>query len=217
MLEHLTSVEYEPEVTDAPDEGFVDIQRVDAGGLLNSQIKTASWLRDLGATDDEELASEAETGAAVEAFSKAVTNSPDAKEAATQLTTPPAIRQIVGMLTGYEWAFVEEANKLRSMAVAKLVQETEHPDARVRLKALELLGKVTEVGLFTERISVKKEELTDDELNEKIRAKITELQKTVDAEAIEREDRNADAEDVEDATDDTDAEDVKALEDDAAK
>ena len=101
------------------------------------------------------------------------------------------------MLTAYEWQFVEEAQRLRSMAVAKLVEETEHPDARIRLKAIELLGKVTEVGLFTERVTVKKEELEDHELDERIREKLKQLQKTVDAEATEKEERNSDAEDVE--------------------
>lgn len=182
-------------MADAPEEGFVEIQRADAGGLLNAQIKTADWLKELGATDDDEVASEAEKSAASDAFSKTVTSAPDAKTAVANLTTPPAIRQIVGMLTGYEWAFVEEANRLRSMTVAKLVSETDHPDARIRLKALELLGKVTEVGLFTERISLKKEELSDDELNIKIKAKIAELHKTIDAEVVERQARNDDAED----------------------
>ena len=104
------------------------------------------------------------------------------------------------MLTAYDWAFVEQAKELRGMAVAKIVEETDHPDARIRLKALELLGKVTEVGLFTERISVKKEDMSDDELDQKIREKLAQLQKTVDAEATEIENRNADAEDVEDTS-----------------
>ena len=73
----------------------------------------------------------------------------------------------------------------------------DHPDARIRLKAIELLGKVTEIGLFTERIQVKKEELDDQELDNRIREKLAQLQKTVDAEAKAKEERNADAEDVE--------------------
>jgi hypothetical protein len=92
---------------------------------------------------------------------------------------------------------VEEAGKIRGKAVAQLVEEMEHPDARIRLKAIELLGKVTEIGLFTERVTVKKEELNDSELDEKIREKLAQLQKTIEVEAEEREERNSDAEDVE--------------------
>ena len=72
----------------------------------------------------------------------------------------------------------------------------DHPDARIRLKAIELLGKVTEIGLFTERVSVKKEELDDQELDNRIREKLAQLNKTVEVEAKEREERNSDAEDV---------------------
>jgi hypothetical protein len=101
------------------------------------------------------------------------------------------------MLTAYDWEFVQQAKQLRGMAVKKIVDETDHPDARIRLKALELLGKVTEVGLFTERVEVKKAQLEDHELDERIREKLQALQKTVEAEAVEREEKNADAEDVE--------------------
>jgi hypothetical protein len=187
VLDHLSSVEFEPEVLDAPTESFTPLKKADATQTLNGQIETNDWLKDIGAVDDEEVIAQAEKDAAKDAFTALTTGASNAKDVVLKMNTPPAIKQIVGMLTGYEWAFVEEAQRLRSMAVAKIVEETEHPDARIRLKALELLGKVTEVGLFTERISVKKEELSDDELNQKIKDKLAELQKTVDAEAKEKE------------------------------
>ena len=66
------------------------------------------------------------------------------------------------------------------MAVTKIIQETDHPDARIRLKALELLGKVTEVALFTDRVEVKHTEMSDDELTEKIREKLSRYMGKVD-------------------------------------
>ena len=188
MFDHLSSIEFEPEVLSAPTEAFTPLKKADATQTLDGQINTNDWLKDIGALDDEEVVSQAEKEIAKDAFTALTTNASDAKDVVLKMNTPPAIKQIVGMLTGYEWAFVEEAQRLRSMAVAKIVEETEHPDARIRLKALELLGKVTEVGLFTERISVKKEELSDDELNAKIKAKLAEIQKTVETEAKEKED-----------------------------
>jgi hypothetical protein len=71
------------------------------------------------------------------------------------------------------------------MAVAKILEETDHPDARIRLKALEMLGKVTEVGLFTERIEIKKTELSDVELDERIKQKLEVIQKTIEVDATE--------------------------------
>jgi hypothetical protein len=89
------------------------------------------------------------------------------------------------MLTIYDWSFVEHARQLRGMAVAKILEETDHPDARIRLKALEMLGKVTEVGLFTERIEIKKTELSDVELDERIKQKLEVIQKTIEVDATE--------------------------------
>jgi hypothetical protein len=65
------------------------------------------------------------------------------------------------MLTAYDWAFVEQAKELRGYAVAQILEEVKHPDARIRLKALQMLGTVTEVALFTERVEVKKETMSD--------------------------------------------------------
>jgi len=204
VLEHLLEIEYESEVLDAPADGFTPIKKIDAVDLLEGQIQTTNWLKELGASTDEEVLEHAQEEIARDAFKALVANPTEAKAALQKVTLPPAIQKIVGMLTAYDWAFVEQAKELRGMAVAKIVEETDHPDARVRLKALEMLGKVTEVGLFTERISVKKEDMSDDELDQKIRDKLAQLQKTVDAEATEIENRNADAQDVEDTSEEED-------------
>jgi len=90
-------------------------------------------------------------------------------------------------LTAYDWQFVEQAQHIRGMAVAKILEETDHPDARIRLKALELLGRVTEVGLFTDRIEVKKSDLSDVELDERIKQKLEAMQKTIEVDATEVE------------------------------
>jgi hypothetical protein len=108
-----------------------------------------------------------------------------AKTSLTQIKTPVAVQRLVGMLTAYDWQFVEQAQHIRGMAVAKILEETEHPDARIRLKALELLGKVTEVGLFTERIEIKKSDLSDVELDERIKQKLDALHKTIEVDATE--------------------------------
>jgi hypothetical protein len=63
------------------------------------------------------------------------------------------------------------------MVVNKLIQETENPDARIRVKALELLGKVSDVGLFTEKQEITITHQTSDDLRDRLRRK---LQKMVD-------------------------------------
>ena len=45
---------------------------------------------------------------------------------------------------------------------------------------MELLGKVTEVALFTERVEVKKTQLSDTELEQKIKDKLNKMALIVD-------------------------------------
>ena len=202
MLEHLTTIDFEPNVLDAPDEGFVPLKKTSPMGLLDAQISTTEWLKQLGAEDDATVTEQAEKAAAREAFAAVTTDAPNVRDALLNLKVPAAVRKTVAMLTAYDWEFVQQAKEIRGKAVHQLVEEMEHPDARIRLKAIELLGKVTEVGLFTERIEVKKDQLADDELDQRIRDKLDQLSKTVEAQAAEKEERNKDAIDVEVKEDD---------------
>ena len=56
-----------------------------------------------------------------------------------------------------------------------------------RSKALGLLGKVTEVGLFTEKIEVKKTEMSDNELDQRIKDKLNKFMEVVDVVNIKDE------------------------------
>jgi len=88
-------------------------------------------------------------------------------------------------LSAYDWEFVERAKEIRGYTVAKLLEEAENPNANIRLKALGLLGKITEVGLFTDKIEVKKESLSDDEIDQKIKDKLNRFMGVTDAALIE--------------------------------
>ena len=105
-----------------------------------------------------------------------------------QLKTPEAVRHITGMLTAYDWEFVQQAKELRGYTVAKLVEETQNPNANIRLKALGLLGKVTEVGLFTDKVEIKKTDLTEAEIDAKLKEKLAKFMDVSDAEVIDVED-----------------------------
>jgi len=58
------------------------------------------------------------------------------------------------ILSEYDRDLLNASSRLRSYVTNKLLIETIDEDARIRLKALELLGKVGSVGLFTERVEV---------------------------------------------------------------
>lgn len=181
VLEHLVddSVQFEPEVIPTPERVRL-LEKTTPQELFESQISTADWLADLGAAPDP--LAKAQNAEANRAFTALATQAtPEEQKAAlTKLNTPAAVRHLVGMLTAYDWKFVEQANELRGYAVSQLLEETKHPDAKVRLKALELLGKVTEVALFTDRVEVKKVDMTDAELDRRIKEKLERLAKIVD-------------------------------------
>jgi hypothetical protein len=57
----------------------------------------------------------------------------------------------------------------------KLIDETENPDPRVRIRALELLGKISDVGLFAEKSEVTITHQSTDDLRAKLREKLQKL------------------------------------------
>ena len=57
----------------------------------------------------------------------------------------------------------------------KLLLETENPDPRVRMRALELLGKISDVGLFAEKSEVTITHQSTDDLRAKLREKLQKL------------------------------------------
>lgn len=178
MLDHL--IDFTPDVEqDSTD--FTRLEKTDPVDVIDAQVKTTDWLKSLGAASSD-VATELEANAARKAFAAVVTAQPDDKahQAIAEVKTPAAVQHLVGMLTAYDWEFIHQAKELRGYTVAKILEDTNHPTASVRLKALALLGKVTEVGLFTEKIEVKKTELSDTELEARIKEKLNKLAKIVD-------------------------------------
>lgn len=153
---------------------------------LAAQAGTTDFFSKFGS--DPALLTEDGAQLARDAFAKvtnpAVTDA-DTKAALLKIKVPQAVKHLAGMLSQYDWDYVEQAKELRGYVVAKLMEETKHPDARIRLKSLELVGKLTEVGSFTERIEVKKIDATQDELMVRLQAKLTSLlPKVVEVETV---------------------------------
>ena len=179
MLDHL--INFEPEVQ-AHQGNFRPMEKHDPADVVDGMAKTVDWLKELGAVDTDTLVNESQSQAARTAFTNIVTAKP-AEMTHTSLAnvkTPEAVQRLVGMLSAYDWEFVQQAKQIRGYTVAKLVEETEHPNANIRLKALVALGKVTEVGLFTEKIEVKKTEMSDTELEARIKEKLNRFMGVID-------------------------------------
>lgn len=184
MLDHL--INFDPEVLPTA-EAPPPVDKSSPVQTLNAKINTSDWLKSHGIPDAQELVSELEKTHAREAFTALTTAAPitTQHEMVTKLETPAAVRHLTGMLTAYDWEFVNQAKELRGYAVAKILEDCEHPNANIRLKALGLLGKVTEIGLFTEKIEVKKTDLTEQEIDAKLKEKLAKFMNVSDAEILD--------------------------------
>jgi hypothetical protein len=143
---------------------------------LDSKVKvsaaTAKVLLDAGA---EIPVSTAEKIKAAEIF-ETVTN-PDITaplNAATNkaLNTPATVQHLLAMLSDYDHQVVDEAVQLRRFVTNKLIEDAGHTDARHRLKALELLGKISDVGLFSEKTEITVKHLSPEDLETQIKSKL---------------------------------------------
>jgi len=177
MLEHLLDFTPPP----ATPQSVVPLTQATPDDIVGAQLNTADWLEKMGAPTTDQAQAAAATAAAQQAFSALTTQTPEEqRKALMQLKTPPAVRHLTGMLTAYDWEFVEQAKELRGYAVSQILEETKHPDAKIRLKALDMLGRVTEVALFTERVEVKNNTLSDAEIEAKIKDKINRFMQVTD-------------------------------------
>lgn len=177
MLEHLLDFTPPP----ATPQSVVPLTQATPDDIVAAQLNTADWLEKMGAPTTDQAQAAAATAAAQHAFQSLTTQTPEEqRKALMQLKTPPAVRHLTGMLTAYDWEFVEQAKELRGYAVSQILEETKHPDAKIRLKALDMLGRVTEVALFTERVEVKNNTLSDAEIEAKIKDKINRFMQVTD-------------------------------------
>jgi hypothetical protein len=93
--------------------------------------------------------------------------------------TPASLRNLRVYLDEYGQKVVDHAVELRYVVTNRLLEESQNPDPRIRIRALELLGKISDVGLFTERSEVLVTHQSTDELRTKLRQKLQKLLKPV--------------------------------------
>jgi hypothetical protein len=172
MFAHLET--YSPDVFDAATPAPKPAQTYAVEEILEAKIQTTAFHEGLVS----ESADTSEEQAVATAF--ATITDPNAPEESRKISlnalrTPESVKHMVAMLTAYQWKFVHHAEEIRSYVVTKLLEESKHKEARIRLKALEMLGKVTEVALFTDRVEVKKTSMSDEELEKEVRERLKRL------------------------------------------
>lgn len=69
-------------------------------------------------------------------------------------TTPGAAKALDRLLKRFDYTLANSTNKMRQYVLFKLFELAENDDPRMQLKAVEMLGKVSEIGLFTTKVEV---------------------------------------------------------------
>lgn len=105
----------------------------------------------------------------------------------SQAYKPQTYRQVESILNEFSHRVVDNAMQIRLLVTNKLIIESENEDARIRIKALELLGKIEDVGLFNEKSEVTVTHRSSEELVNTLRSKIKRLMTPVDVDAKEVE------------------------------
>jgi hypothetical protein len=146
-----------------------------SGGSYEERLKiagnTALLLSELGMEDD---LSEEENEKAEQMIAKLKPaeskNQPLAKEEKKSLQKAGVALKIGAYLSEYEKQVVADKVQVRTIVVNRLMEISKDQDNRTALKALELLGKASD--LFTERSEITITHKTSDELKQAIKERI---------------------------------------------
>jgi hypothetical protein len=98
------------------------------------------------------------------------------------LSSPGVVAHLGALLNEYDKTVVKSAAQLRTYITNRLILETDSPDPRVRLKALEMLGKVSDVGLFTDKTEITMRHRPTEELEQLLRERLT---RVIEAEVVQ--------------------------------
>lgn len=91
------------------------------------------------------------------------------------VTQPGVARYAAAILKKYDYQAIEDAQQARSFITNKLIELADCGDAKIEIKALELLGKHSDIGIFTERSEITIHHRSSTELENSIKERIKRL------------------------------------------
>ena len=160
-----------------PDKEIPILASAQPGDTLEQRMKiaanTALALKELGADDD---ISDAEAHQAKEMFenmkpAEGKRTKPEVKEKALKQTG--VALALSGYINEYEKQIVADKVQVRTIVVNRLMEISQDEDNKVALKALELLGKASD--LFTDKAEITITHQTSDDLKAAIKERIAQL------------------------------------------
>ena len=106
------------------------------------------------------------------------------------LASPGMVVYLQSLLSEYDTVVVKSAQQMRTYVTNRLLRETDNPDPRIRMKSLELLGKISDVGLFTDKTEITMRHRPTEELEQMLRERLT---KVLEAEVVDNTQKPAKA------------------------
>jgi hypothetical protein len=153
-----------------------DVRYMDLRERAEAACQTINLLEEHGLEVNPTEEDRASTTVLVEAYAKDEEKvSKKVTDRRTSTLTPAVLVETNAILKEFGRIVATHAAEIRHLVTNKLIIETENADPRVRLRALELLGKFTDVGLFTERKEVTVTHQNTGDIQEKLREKLEKL------------------------------------------
>jgi hypothetical protein len=140
-------------------------------------FKTVEFLQTFGIevepTGEDEVRARAAVAGTIGANPEAA--DPPAGAAMAVANTAGSVVHLKNILSEYDQIVVKSAVQIRTYVTNKLIEESNNRDPKIRMRALELLGKIGDVGLFVERTEVTVKHKTTIELQTSIKERISRL------------------------------------------
>jgi hypothetical protein len=155
----------------SPDTTYMDLRERAQAACRSIELLVEKGLDIAPTQEDVEAAAAIVSAYAAnpEATSKHVSN------ARASTMAPASLLTLRTYLDEFGQTVVRNAAEIRYLVTNRLLEESRNPDPRVRIRALELLGKISDVGLFTDRSEVLVTHQSTDELRAKLKEKLQRL------------------------------------------
>jgi len=153
-----------------------EAQNIDLHERISAAAATLDLLSEVGYEFDVSEEDVAAANDLAQSFAKdPIKTSKELTHRRASSLAPATIALVKTILDEFGHEIAESAKVIRNLVVNKLIIESENLDARIRMKALENLGKMSDVALFTERSEVLVTHQSTDDLKSKLKEKLQRL------------------------------------------
>lgn len=129
-------------------------------------FNTVEFLQANGLDDAQTAVTEADRKDARAVFMDSPTHTHKA------IDTPAKALMLKALLNEYDFDIIRNAQQLRGYIKLKLLEKSACGDDKIELKALDMLGKLSDVGAFVERVEVNVTHRTTEELENELATKL---------------------------------------------